>query len=33
VLGDCQLADDQALMDRIAGGAAWIATHRLQEVA
>src|SRR5262245_15752713 len=33
VLGECQLADDQALLDRIAGGAARIACTRLQEVA
>jgi hypothetical protein len=33
VLGDCQTAELQAMWDRIAGGAAWIATHRAQGVA
>jgi hypothetical protein len=33
VLGECGLADTQQIMDRIHGGTAWIATHRLQEVA
>ena len=33
VLGDCQTAETQAMWDRIAGGMAWIATHRAQEVA
>jgi len=32
-LGDCQTAETQAMWDRIAGGMAWIATHRAQEVA
>ena len=33
LLGDCELADTQQLMDRINGGAAQIACDRLQEVA
>jgi hypothetical protein len=33
VLGECGLAATQAAMDKLHGGAAWIATHRLQEVA
>jgi hypothetical protein len=33
VLGEVTLAETQALMDRMHGGAAWIATHRAQEVA
>ena len=33
ILGEIGLADTQALLDRLHGGAAWIATHRLQEVA
>jgi hypothetical protein len=33
ILADVALAETQAMWDRIAGGAAWIATHRLQEVA
>jgi hypothetical protein len=32
-LGEVGLAETQALMDRLHGGAAWIATHRLMEVA
>ena len=32
VLGESGLAETQALADRRHGGAAWIATHRLQEV-
>jgi hypothetical protein len=32
-LGEVGLAECQALQDRLHGGAAWIATHRLQEVA
>ena len=32
VLGEIGIGATQALMDRIAGGAAWIATHRAQEV-
>jgi hypothetical protein len=32
-LGEVGMADAQAAHDRIAGGAAWIATHRAQEVA
>ena len=31
--GEVGLADCQQLMDRLHGGAAWITTHRLQEVA
>jgi hypothetical protein len=33
VLGDCDLAACQAMWDDLRGGAAWIATHRAQEVA
>jgi hypothetical protein len=33
VLGETGIADTQALMDRLHGGAAAIATHRAQEVA
>ena len=33
LLGDCQLADDQQLQDRIAGGYASIACDRDMEVA
>ena len=33
VLGEIGLADTQAIMDQLYGGAAWIATHRQQEVA
>jgi hypothetical protein len=33
VLGDVATAETQAMWDRISGGAAWIATHRLAEVA
>ena len=33
VLGEVGLADTQVIMDQIRGGAAWIATHRAQEVA
>ena len=33
VLGECAVADTQKIMDRIHGGAAWICTHRAQEVA
>jgi hypothetical protein len=33
VLGEIGLSDTQALMDRLHGGAAWIATHRNQEAA
>jgi hypothetical protein len=33
VLGQTDLAETQQLLDRLHGGAAWIATHRLQEVA
>jgi hypothetical protein len=32
VLGDCQMADVQAMWDRVSGGAAWICTHRAQGV-
>jgi hypothetical protein len=32
-LGEVGLCETQALLDRLHGGAAWIATHRLQEVA
>jgi hypothetical protein len=32
VLGETGIAQTQALMDRLHGGAAWIATHRAQEV-
>jgi hypothetical protein len=31
-LGEIGLAECQALQDRLHGGAAWIATHRSQEV-
>lgn len=33
VLGDVTTAETQAMWDRINGGAAWICTHRAQEVA
>ena len=33
LLGLVDVADDQALVDELRGGAAWIATHRAQEVA
>jgi hypothetical protein len=33
VLGEVGLSTTQRLMDRLHGGAAWIATHRSQEVA
>jgi hypothetical protein len=33
VLGEVGIAEAQALADRRHGGAAWIATHRAQEVA
>jgi hypothetical protein len=33
VLGEVGLADAQALLDRLHGGAAWLATHRAMEVA
>jgi hypothetical protein len=33
VLGECGVANTQQLMDRLHGGAAWIATHRAQEAA
>ena len=33
VLGRTDLADTQQLLDRLHGGAAWIATHRAMEVA
>jgi hypothetical protein len=33
VLGECGVANTQALLDRMHGGAAGIATHRLMEVA
>jgi hypothetical protein len=33
VLGRCDLADAQALLDRLHGTAPWIATHRQMEVA
>jgi hypothetical protein len=32
-LGEVGLAETAALMDRLHGGAAWIATHRMQEAA
>jgi hypothetical protein len=32
ILGEIGLAEAQALADRLHGGAAWIATHRAQEV-
>ena len=32
-LGELGLSDTQALMDRLNGGAAWLATHRQMEVA
>jgi hypothetical protein len=32
VLGETSSADTQQVMDRIHGGAAWICTHRAQEV-
>jgi hypothetical protein len=31
--GRCDLADGQYITDELAGGPAWIATHRAQEVA
>ena len=33
VLGDVALVETAAMWDRVSGGAAWIATHRAQEVA
>ena len=33
VLGESGVAETQALMDRLSGGAAWLATHRQLEVA
>jgi hypothetical protein len=33
VLGQTDIADTQRIMDQIHGDAAWIATHRAQEVA
>jgi hypothetical protein len=33
VLGEVGISETQALMDRLHGGAAWIATHRAQEAA
>jgi hypothetical protein len=33
VLAEAGLADGQAFVDQVRGGAAWIATHRAQEVA
>jgi hypothetical protein len=33
LLGRCDVADTQAEVDELLGGAAWIATHRAQEVA
>jgi hypothetical protein len=33
VLAEAGLADGQAFVDQVRGGAAWIATHRIQEVA
>jgi hypothetical protein len=33
VLGEVGIAETQQVMDRIHGGAAWIATHRQMEVA
>jgi hypothetical protein len=33
VLGECGIAQTQQLMDRLHGGAAWIATHRQMGVA
>jgi hypothetical protein len=32
ILGRCDLADTQALLDRLHGSAPWIATHRQMEV-
>jgi hypothetical protein len=32
VLDEAGLADEQAFVDQMHGGAAWIATHRAQEV-
>jgi len=33
VLGEVGLSESARIMDRVHGGAAWIATHRAQEVA
>ncbi len=33
ILAETGIADTQAILDRMHGGAAWIATHRAQEVA
>jgi hypothetical protein len=33
ILGEVAVADAQALLDRLHGGATWIATHRAMEVA
>jgi hypothetical protein len=33
VLGEVGVSNTQALLDQLHGDAAWIATHRLQEVA
>ena len=33
VLGECGLAETQRVLDTVHHGSAWIATHRLQEVA
>jgi hypothetical protein len=33
ILGQTDISDTQRIMDRLHGGAAWIATHRLMEVA
>ena len=32
-LGECGLSATQAVMDRMRGGAVWLATHRQMEVA
>jgi hypothetical protein len=32
ILGRCDLAETQALLDRLHGSAPWICTHRLMEV-
>ena len=32
VLGEIGISETQQLMDRMSGGAAWLATHRGQEV-
>ena len=32
ILGEVGLANCQQIMDRLHGGAAWLATHRAQEV-